>query len=106
VPILFLILASIPAPDTRVVQIHDLATLTADQAQHLNGRVTLFRVELDSTEYEGGYECVTHDDISRTAYFLPEQEVGDRMVVEARLVVLRHGKSVGADGTIFPGLVE
>jgi hypothetical protein len=86
-------------------RLHDLASLSGADALRLDGRCGLFRISLDSLPDEYGgfilYDCRSPDAVFRTVRLSPGQEVGDEMVVEATLHIIRHP----ASGP-FPALVE
>jgi hypothetical protein len=53
---------------------------------------TRFRVVLDSTG-DDRFDCLAPDGLHATVYLVPNQEVADMMVVEARLVIIDHPAS-------------
>jgi hypothetical protein len=82
-------------PDTRAERsCYDLATLTPADARSLVGKRARFRVVLDSTG-DDSFDCVAPDGLHATVYLVPDQEVADEMVVEARLVIIDHPASFG-----------
>jgi hypothetical protein len=94
--------ANAPRVGTGTGRVHDLAALTPRDAYALQGRPALFLVKVDSGEDEHGgftlYDCVSPDDVLRSAWLYNGREVDDEMVVEATLRVIHHpgkGEFVG-----------
>jgi hypothetical protein len=84
---LLLVPADVPRIPTAVVeQTYDLALLTHGQAQQLDGRRVRIRVDLESEPGDVGgavgYDCVSPDDVNRTVWLIPRQQVKDVMEVE------------------------
>jgi hypothetical protein len=91
---------------------HQLERLTMGEALSLNGQRSTFRVVLDSLpdEHDGQslYDCLTPDEVARSAYLAPGQTVREGeadLTVEATLRVIHHpGAIIGA--AVFPGFWE
>jgi hypothetical protein len=99
-------------PSSKVEGIHVLASLSLSQANDLDGRNARFRVTVDSMAWTHEnytfYDCRTVDDVSRTMWFLPGEEIDEDnpMIVEGCLKVMHHCPTVGEMGTRFPGFME
>jgi hypothetical protein len=99
-----------PRSISRIAVAHDLARLTASQAELLEGKRAKYWIVLDSLpDYHEGYvlyDCLSRDEIGRTVWFEGEQNLAEDMVVEATLRVLHHVASVARNGTPFQGFTE
>src|SRR5262249_10241475 len=86
--LLLLVPPDVPRISTAVVRTWDLATLTHREAQWLDGRRVRVRLDLESepAETQDGraivYDCVSPDDVNRTVWLWPGQEVKEVMVIE------------------------
>ena len=97
--------------DAATEQAHDLATLTATEAEQLKGKLARFRIVLDSREWEHDglmvYDCRSADRIRRSVFFARGQDTEeDELTVEAVLRIIDHARAVGLDGTQFEGFRE
>jgi hypothetical protein len=113
-----LILALLALPDAphtaaRTTRLVDLATLTASDADALNGKLVRVKLTLDSLpDTEDGctlYDAVTADQTARSVWFASGQEIDEKAVfltVEGTLGVVGHPRTVGEQRTVFPAFVE
>jgi hypothetical protein len=100
-----------PRPTTRTERTHNFSTLTAQEAEHLQGKLAKFRIVLDSREWEHEglmvYDCKSVDRIRRSVSFARGQDTEeDELTVEAVLRIIEHARSLGLDGTQFEGFRE
>jgi hypothetical protein len=82
-----------------------LATLSHRQAQQLDGRRVRIRVNLESEPGDASgsivYDCLSPDDVNRTVWLIPRQEVKEVMEVDGVFRLLWRGP-----GNSFPGYWE
>jgi len=85
-----------PPIPTETVQVRDLASLTAQEAERLDGRLALFRVVLHNSTEEAdelvSYECAgpAEDEVHRTLWLPGDHEIADTLTVEAVLQIINH----------------
>jgi hypothetical protein len=94
---------------TQLVEAHDLAVLSHQNPERLEGRPALFRVALTSTLGERNgfffYDCQSPDDVNRTVWFYADQtleEGRDEYTVEATLNLVKVPAFTFTDGTYCP----
>jgi hypothetical protein len=90
-----------PADGTRLAEaaagphdVHDLATLTPDQAAALNGKTAFFRVVIDSTSSGVQYDILPSGDPQGTLFLAKRrtgaQDLTGELIVRATLQVVRR----------------
>ncbi len=105
-----LVLCAFPLNKPPVEIVFDFSKLTPETARQLEGEEAVFSIVLDSLDDEDGkytlYDCHSEDEVLRSVWLLPGQEVRGSMTVRAVLRILHHAASVGSHGTFFLGFTE